>query len=247
VRVAALLLPVAWLAAPAGAAAGRNALVDSVEIYGDADAADVRGFVGRVVAGAGLAASFSRDGAAACGPDTACLRRRASVAGAEIVLRVIVLDIAGQVSVELYAVRVADGQAWRHAASGVDLDAGDERLSTALAGGLGARPSGRGRRVAAWSLTGTAAGFALGGGLALYRAYALRRDFLDQHTDEMGDVVGISVSTAEQAEDRARRWALAGSLLLAGAGVTGVTATVLFITGPDERAEPAGLAIEGRF
>lgn len=110
-----------------------------------------------------------------------------------------------------------------------------------------ARPAGKTRRVAAWTLGATAAALALGGTYALLDARAQERAFLASHVDGGGNIIGISPADARAAEERARLWSLVGGVLLAGAGVSGVGATILFVTDSRAEPQPAGITIGGTF
>lgn len=100
------------------------------------------------------------------------------------------------------------------------------------------------RRVAAWSAAAVGVGLATAGVWSLVEARTRQNDFRTEHLDANGHVVGISPAAARQAETRARAWSIAGGLMLAGAGIAGVTATVLFVSDGDQ-VRPGGLAISG--
>ena len=100
------------------------------------------------------------------------------------------------------------------------------------------------RRVAAWSSAAVGVGLATAGVWSLVEARARQNDFQTQHLDADGHVVGISPAAARQAESRARAWSIAGGLMMAGAGIAGITATVLFVSDGDQ-VRPGGIAVSG--
>jgi hypothetical protein len=242
VAIAVMLLVAS--AAPA-LAEDRAAYVDEVVVAGGPGAGEARDRIAGAVRQAGLQVRFAAASVTPCGEDPACLAVRGRAAGAVVALRVTIAEVAGEVIAAVLIVDVRRGTAERRLAQGVELADLDGGIAAALARHARAAPR---RRVAAWSLTGAAVLLAAGGAAATWRAHDLRDRFFADHVDANGDVFGISPAAARAAEVRARRWSLAGGLLLAGAASTGVAATVLFVRGGDGgEVRPAGLAVAGRF
>lgn len=233
---------------PAAAGSARLAYVDQVEVFGGPAASEGRSFVATVLRQAGLGATFAGPDETPCGEDAGCLAERAQKIGADVSLRATVALIAGQTSVGLFVVR-ASGSVWRYQKRDVDLGAGDPEVAAALASSpLLARDEEGGAPVAAWSLTGAGLVLVAGGAVAIWRAFDLRDQFLREHVDDGGDVVGLSPAGARAAEKRARRFALAGSLLVGAGAAAGLGAGILFVRDSGERSpRPAGLVVEGDF
>jgi hypothetical protein len=238
------LLPLVASAIPALAWADpRIAYVDEVRSFGGVDPGRARALVEAALARADLAAGFGD--APPCGgtAEVACLAERGRRAGAVIALRVTVAEVAGELVLGAMVVDLARRDTRREIIEGLDPVRPDDRFVALL---RVAEPAARRRpRYAAWTFAVGAGALAVSGALVTGRALSLRSDFFTNHVAPNGDVFGISPRDARAAEDRARAWSLAGGLLLAGAGVAGVTATVLFVAGRDSEVRPAGIAIGG--
>lgn len=248
IRTALAVAALVCTAASGADAEDRGAFVDEVEVFGGIDRDAARDLVVAALARVGLRAHFADPGAPPCGDQPACLADRAQTGGFAVAVRVTIAAVADEVVAAVLVVRAGRVPAHRQVAQAVSLDALDEELGAALAAAPGVVPEPeRPRRRAAWVALGGAVLLGSGGALALWKAYDLRAEFLSNHVDDNGDVVGISPAGARAAEDRAQRWALAGDLLLAGAAAAGITATVLFVRGGDGEVRPAGIAVGGRF
>jgi hypothetical protein len=215
------------------------AYVDEIVIAGGPEVDRAREFAAALVQRAGLRARFSESGNDPCGDDPACLALRARRARAAVALRLAIADVGGRVTVALLAVDGAHVR--REIADDVDLGRADDGLAAAVRELLPA-PRFVHRRLAAWSLLVTSAALAIGGGGAVWHAHDLKQQFFAAHVAANGDVYGISPAEARVEEARARRWSLLGGIALAGAGIAGVSATVMFIHEPD-RSRPVGLSV----
>lgn len=246
--VRAVLAVAVTASSPAAADAAAVAYVDEVAVVAGPDAGAGRELARSVVERAGLRATFAAEGTSPCGEDAQCLAARARAAGAPVAIRVTIVAIADELVVSMLVVDTRREGMHRHVEENADLEGTEVPLATALAAVLAEtsdRP--RTRLTRAWIVAASAVALGIGGGLATWHAYDLRDQFVDQHVDDNGDVVGISPEDAHRAEATAQRWSLAGSLLLVGAAATGITATVLFVRQPGGETRPAGVVLGGRF
>jgi hypothetical protein len=231
--------------APARADEGTG-YVDEIAAFGGVDIDLARELVVGALSRAGLRARFAAATVAPCGDQPACLAERGRAAGARVAIRLTVAEVGDDVVASILIVQTRRGEAARHLEQGFELGGLEDRLAALLGSGP-ARRAPR-RRIAAWSLVGATVLVGVAGAAATWMARDLRDDFFTDHVDANGDVVGLSPAAARAAEARARGWALAGGLLIAGAGATGLAATVLFVDGGGGgEARPAGVAVTGRF
>jgi hypothetical protein len=115
---------------------------------------------------------------------------------------------------------------------------------------LVARPSDMpATRVVGLTLLGTGALSAGTGVFAYLQARSAQADF-DDHLDEDGNVVGLSLDEAAALEHKARRWATARNALLIGGGAAIATGVVLILLpGPrgKDKSVTVGLSPSGAF
>lgn len=215
------------------------AYIDEIVVAGGPEPTRAREFAVALVERAGLRPRFAEPGTEPCGDDPACLALRARREHAVVALRLAIADVAGQVTVALLAVDGAHVR--REIADDVDLGRANDGLAAAVRELLPAPRSSR-HRVAAWSLLVASAGLAIGGGVAMWHARDLKQQFFDAHVADNGDVYGISPAEARAEEDRARRWSMLGGIGLAGAGIAGISATILFVREAGE-PRPIGLSV----
>lgn len=224
----------------------KPAYVDEVANYTSLQEGELRETLRDALARADYRAEFANPKRPPCAEeDRACVAKRAETRGAAIGLRATWVELAGEISVVLDTVAPRGGAA-RHVVSGVGKTPSRDLATVIASIEIESDEGMSGRRVAAWSLGGASLAFAAGGAAASLRAWQKRRTFFDEHVDDRGNVVGISPSRAKAAEDRARAWAVAGTILLAGAAVSGVTAGVLFVEGGSE-GDSTGVIVGGRF
>lgn len=245
VRIAIItVIVVGALAWGRTAAASPVAYLESVELYGDADPDAARAFVRRVIEAAGYRVHIAAASSQPC-RDEACSTNRAQATGAVVVMRAVVLGLAGEISVTFVIVDVATQRSSVHTRGAVDLGATDATLAGLLRPPLpAAAPGSKRTNVAAIVLTGAAVVLLVGGSGAIIEARSRRETFFAEHVDAMGRVFGISRDQAAAHEATTRRWQLLGGALLVGAAAAGAGATYLFVTG-DESA-PSGVGVGTR-
>lgn len=208
-------------------AAPRVGYVDEIAVFGGVEESHVRTLVEATMTRSGLRARFAEAATQPCGNDSRCLMDRTHAVGAAVGLRFTVAEVAGSLVAAVWIVDVEHRDTRRELLEGIDLVRPDARLLDAL----GVRDdAGRRPRYAAWTLAVGAGALAIGGAVAMWQARDLRSEFFADHVAANGDVIGISPTDARAVEQRARRWSLAGGILLIGAAASGVGATVLFMT-----------------
>jgi hypothetical protein len=202
------------------------AYIDEVANYTRASDDEVDELLREALREAGYTALANVGNAAPCAAgDTFCLAERARARGADVAVRATWVEVATEVSLALEVVRARDAQVASYV-----VRRGNPEAAATIVGGLLAADRDRGpsgRTTVAWTLAGTSAALLVGGGASALRAWQQRRAFFSAHLNDDGDVVGISPPDARAAESRARAWSVAGVALLAGAAVSGVTATIM--------------------
>lgn len=225
------------------------AYVDDVVVYGDVPKQSARTLVIQAVDRAGFRAVFRGEDGEPCRASTACLRQRAGRLSARVALTVVVLALTREVSLALSIVDLQRKTAWKYTVDQLELSPGP----TSLADGIRAAAAGgsltrqRSRGPLPWLATGAAIALAAGGAWAYLEARARRSEFLANHVDANGDLVGISQNDAMRMESDAQNLALLGAVLWTGAVASGLGAGILFARSRTEQAVPAGLVITGRF
>lgn len=231
------------IAATTTAAAEPRAIayVDEIVVVGGPDLMQARTFVAASVRRAGMEPRFADDHAAPCGDDGVCLAERARTFGASVALRVTIAEVGDRIVVSILA---SDGRGAtrREIVPASDLNEADARIATAV-GELGPAPARARPRVFAWSLLGTAAVLAIGGGVATWYAHDLRSKFYAEHVAANGDVTGISPADARAEERNARQWSIIGGVALGGAAVAGLGAGILFVRDSSGESRPAGVSV----
>ena len=234
------LVVVVSATAVAAEPARQTAYVDEVVVAGGPDLVHGRAHARALLTRAGLRPQFADAESTPCGDDGGCLAQRARAWSATIAVRLTIAEVGDQIMISMLVVD-PQGVVRREVVQQDGLASPDPRLTATLRELV---PVPRARRsLAPWALVAASAGIALAGGVATWYAHDLRAEFFEQHVAPNGDVFGISPTDARAAERHARRWSVVGGVLLAGAALTGVTATVLFVRGAGEEVRPAGLAV----
>lgn len=234
----------AVLAAASTATAEPRAIayVDEIVVVGGPDIMHARTFAAASVRRGGMEPRFADEGAAPCGDDAACLAERARLFGASVALRLTIAEVGDRVVVSMLA-SDARGATRREVVPSTVLHQADDRVASVLRD-LAPPPPRRGRsRVAAWSLLGASAAFALGGGVATWYAHDLRSKFYAEHIADNGDVFGISPADARAEERHARQWSMIGGLSIGGAAIAGTGAAILFVRDSRGESIPAGVTL----